>query len=65
VLDVVSSEHGVAIFSAAIDTLIANFLIELLLLEAVDRLTRLENSKVASVVEELKGVGGASSGWAT
>jgi hypothetical protein len=47
------------------DTLVANFLIELLLLEAVDRLTRLENSKVASVVKELKGVGGASSGWAT
>jgi hypothetical protein len=64
VLDVVSSKHGVAIFSAAIDTLVANFLIELLLLEAVNRLTRLENSKVASVRGAQSG-GGASSAWAT
>jgi len=32
VLDVVSSKHGVAIFSAAIDTLVANFLISRLTL---------------------------------
>jgi hypothetical protein len=34
VLDVVSGKHGVAIFPAAIDTLVANLSIELLLLEA-------------------------------